>query len=64
VSDKESCSKSHLTSRWLLKWLYCRFSYDILPLKILVHIFFYHGATAPIGPRPSHCQGFMITYTR
>ena len=23
--------------------------------------FFYHGATAPSGPRPPHCRGFMIT---
>ena len=27
--------------------------------KIL--FFFYHGATAPSGPRPSHYRGFMIT---
>ena len=23
--------------------------------------FFYHGATAPSGPRPPHCRGFTIT---
>jgi len=24
-------------------------------------VLFYHGATAPSGPRPTHCRGFMIT---
>jgi hypothetical protein len=39
VPDKESCSKSHLTPRLLLKCLNCRCCYDILPFKILIHIF-------------------------
>ena len=52
VPDKKSCSKSHITSRLLLKWLNCRCCYETLPLQILIHIFFYHGATE-----------FMIIYT-
>ena len=28
----------------------------------LTQLFFYHGATAPIGPRPTHYRWFMITF--
>ena len=36
---------------------------DLL-IVIILNSFFYHGATAPSGPRPSHCREFMITLGR
>jgi hypothetical protein len=30
--------------------------------NICLIYFFYHGATAPTGPRPPHSRGFMITF--
>jgi len=32
-----------------------------LPCSLGNIIFFYHGATAPVGPRPPHYRGFAIT---
>jgi len=32
-----------------------------LKRKVGKFFFFYHGVTAPGGPRPPHCRGFAIT---
>jgi hypothetical protein len=33
----------------------------MMMIIIIIIIILTHGATAPTGPRPPHCQGFMIT---
>jgi hypothetical protein len=39
------------------------FSLGIIASPYYISFFFYHGTTAPSGPRPSHYRGFTITLT-
>ena len=34
---------------------------DMNTVKTTEVLLFFHGATAPSGPRPSHCRGFTVT---
>jgi hypothetical protein len=44
---------------WLFSWT--NWETVVSSRLTLLYGFFYHGTTAPSGPRPPHYQGFMIT---